>query len=241
MQAKMISLTDWFMKRGFVFKQASDAARSVDIEASRYLSTASEIAFWNADALNRISMYEAEGAIIVEEVDDKIPVITIIDEAALENGGVDGVLLPKLEKLANQRLNMEFVLKNGGMKDEEFESLIFYPAVTSNLWSMPGLASAAANRIWIKLHQKAGMMHPSKPAFAYPPAIDIRQDDQRFRNYYIEPDLICPVCGAVYYTHKRDERGVPTEYVSLDDEWRCYSCSGCLNTMMPYPVYRRIY
>lgn len=238
---KSISLTDWFMKRGFVFKQAADAARSVDIEASRYLTTASEIAFWNADALNRLSLYEAAGSIIMEDVEDNIPVITSIDEAALENGSVDGVLLPKLEKLINQRLNMDYALKNGGMKDEDFEHLIFYPAVTSNLWAMPGLAAAAANRIWIKLHQKAAIQPPREPSFAYPPKIDIKQDDLRFRDYYIEPDLICPVCGSAYYTHSRDENGIPEAYLPLDDDWQCYSCNGGLNQMMPYPVYRRIY
>lgn len=245
-----ISLQDWYMRRGFYFRQASDAARAIDAEAARFLSTASEIAFWNADSINRVLLYEAEGCVEIDTVIDKTPVITSIDEAALVRNLPDGELLPNLARLLSHenRLNIPGMVRNVHMKEEEFKDFV-HPLIYSAIWSMPAFTAAAANRIWIKLLMESGDPIPREPKFPYPEeAIADKMED-----YYKEPHILCPVCGCGYFTYVlkdiADNYGGIEEYTALDkqrnkekkrdEDWKCH-CGCGLNEMINYPVYRRI-
>lgn len=234
--SQQISLQDWFMKRGFYLKQAADSARAIDLEASRYLSTASEIAFWNADSINRVLLYEAEGCVEIDTVSDNAPVITSIEEADLDGDQIDGKLLSKLGKIGSYRLKASAVMKNVSMPEEDFRNFV-YPAMGAGVWAIPGLVAAAANRVWIRLLNRRGLPVPAKPAIPYPANITA----DKFEDYHLEPEIFCPVCGSVYYTFVVILKDGSREYTQFDDDWQCFGCQSGFNAMTPYPRYQRVF
>ncbi len=224
-----LPLPQWLAKWGFALRQASDSARGIDLEAANHLSTASNIAFWNADSLNRLMLYEPKNCVeFLYEPYDQIPVITSVEESDIKKGRIDGELLNKLAKLTT-RPNMDNIMKNKMLKEEDYTKYrdpAFY-AVKS---SIPGLIVAAANRIWIKLHIKIGERPPKEPYFPYL-AIEGIQD----------ADLFCPICGTTYVSYRIKKDGT-IEYLKCykKDDWQC-DCGAQFNALLSYPNYRRIF